>query len=371
MLTNFFATARKLLRPSGSRALADLLSREQMRKALTQERARTDRTANHFAVVAFALLGGEQPPEVWERLVKVLRSRLRLIDEVGWLEDGQLGAVLVGSGAEGAWKVVSDVKHRLADNVPPMCCTVHVYPSDDASRALVPAGHQTNGKVNGKACPSVSPEHARASGAIEPLFEQTLPLWKRTLDVIGAVVGLVLLAPLFAAVALAIKLTSPGPVFFGQLRSGRGGKPFVMWKFRSMVADAEVRKKELLALNEQDGAAFKMKNDPRITPLGCFLRKSSIDELPQLWNVLRGEMSLVGPRPLPSAETDVCAGWQRQRLDVTPGLTCIWQVRGRCRVSFVDWVRMDVQYIRSRSLGQDLKLLLLTVPVVLLRRGAH
>jgi lipopolysaccharide/colanic/teichoic acid biosynthesis glycosyltransferase len=363
MLTNFFATARKLLQPSGSSALADLLSREQMCKALAQERARTDRTADHFAVVAFALLGGEQPPEVWERLVKVLRSRLRLIDEMGWLEDGQLGAVLVGSGAEGPWKVVSDVKHRLADNVPPVCCTVHVYPSDDASRALAPA--------NGKACPSVSPEHARASGAIEPLFEQTLPLWKRTLDVVVAVVSLVLLAPLFAAVALAIKLTSPGPVFFGQLRSGRGGKPFVMWKFRSMVADAEVRKKELLAFNEQDGAAFKMKNDPRMTPLGRFLRKSSIDELPQLWNVLRGEMSLVGPRPLPCAETARCTPWQRQRLDATPGLTCIWQVHGRCRVSFADWVRMDVQYIRSRSLWQDVKLLFLTVQVVLLRRGAQ
>src|SRR5205823_467758 len=133
----------------------------------------------------------------------------------------------------------------------------------------------------------------------------------------------------------------------------------------------EARKQELVASNEQDGAAFKIKNDPRVTRLGRWLRSTSIDELPQLWNVLRGEMSLVGPRPLPCAEADSCAGWQRQRLDVTPGLTCIWQVHGRCRVSFADWVRMDVQYIRSRSLWQDVKLLLLTLPAVLLRRGAH
>src|SRR5262249_30144394 len=141
--------------------------------------------------------------------------------------------------------------------------------------------------------------------------------------------------------------------------------------FRTMFANAEARKHELLALNEQDGPAFKMKNDPRVTGIGWFLRSTSIDELPQLWNILRGDMSLVGPRPLPCAETANCADWQRQRLDATPGRTCIWQVHGRSRVSFAEWVRMDVRYIRSRSLWRDLVLLLLTVPAVLLRRGAQ
>src|SRR5262249_21379046 len=134
--------------------------------------------------------------------------------------------------------------------------------------------------------------------------------------------------------------------------------------------DAEAKKKELLALNEQDGPAFKIKRDPRITPLGRLLRATSIDELPQLINVLLGDMSLVGPRPLPCHETAGCASWQRQRLDVTPGLTCIWQIKGRSRVSFADWVRMDIQYIRNTSLLQDLKLLLMTVPALLLRKGA-
>jgi lipopolysaccharide/colanic/teichoic acid biosynthesis glycosyltransferase len=202
------------------------------------------------------------------------------------------------------------------------------------------------------------------------MFHRVLPLWKRSLDILGAACGLLLLAPLFAVVALAIKLTSPGPVFFRQKRSGLGGRPFFMWKFRSMVVDAETKKKELLALNEQDGPAFKIKRDPRITPLGRFLRATSIDELPQLINVLLGDMSLVGPRPLPCHETARCAGWQRQRLEVTPGLTCIWQIKGRSRVSFADWVRMDIQYIRNTSLLQDLKLLLMTVPALLLRKGA-
>ena len=159
-------------------------------------------------------------------------------------------------------------------------------------------------------------------------------------------------------------------MFFRQKRSGLGGREFVMVKFRSMATDAEVRKSELMALNEQDGPAFKIKNDPRTTVLGRLFRRTSIDELPQLWNVLRGDMSLVGPRPLPCNETAACQGWLRRRLDVTPGLTCIWQVRGRSKVSFSEWVRMDVQYIRSRSLGGDMKLLLQTVPAVVSRRGA-
>ena len=130
-----------------------------------------------------------------------------------------------------------------------------------------------------------------------------------------------------------------------------------MLKFRSMVVDAEAKKKELLALNEQDGPAFKLRSDPRVTWIGKFLRSTSIDELPQLWNVLKGEMSLVGPRPLPCDETANCRSWHRRRIDVTPGLTCIWQLKGRSTVSFDEWVRMDICYIRKLSLAGDIKLL--------------
>jgi lipopolysaccharide/colanic/teichoic acid biosynthesis glycosyltransferase len=143
-----------------------------------------------------------------------------------------------------------------------------------------------------------------------------------------------------------------------------------MFKFRTMVVGAEELKQDLLALNEQDGPAFKITHDPRGTRIGRFLRCTTIDELPQLWNVLRGDMSLVGPRPLPCAESDACLPWQRRRLHVTPGMTCIWQVSGRSQVSFAEWVRMDLRYIRSLTLGHDLKLLAQTVPAVILRKGA-
>jgi lipopolysaccharide/colanic/teichoic acid biosynthesis glycosyltransferase len=136
------------------------------------------------------------------------------------------------------------------------------------------------------------------------------------------------------------------------------------------VVDAEKRQAELRVRSEQDGPAFKMTHDPRVTRLGAILRKTSLDELPQLWNVLKGDMSLVGPRPLPCSESSACSQWQRRRLDVTPGITCLWQVKGRSTVSFPEWMRMDINYIRTRRLMRDISLLLLTVPAVLLRRGA-
>jgi len=158
---------------------------------------------------------------------------------------------------------------------------------------------------------------------------------------------------------------------FQQRRAGLGGKPFMIYKLRTMVNDAEQRKAQLAPLNEQDGPAFKLSNDPRTTPLGRFLRQTSLDELPQFWNVLKGDMTLVGPRPLPVPESNACAAWQRRRLYVTPGITCIWQIYGRSRVSFSEWIRMDLRYIREQRLIEDVKILLLTVPAVLMRRGAR
>jgi lipopolysaccharide/colanic/teichoic acid biosynthesis glycosyltransferase len=155
------------------------------------------------------------------------------------------------------------------------------------------------------------------------------------------------------------------------MRAGLGGRSFWLYKFRTMVVGAETKKKDLMELNEQDGPAFKIKNDPRVTRVGSFLRKTSIDELPQLWNVLKGDMSLVGPRPLPVEESAECNPWQRKRLEVTPGITCIWQVRGRSKVTFAEWCRMDINYVRNLKLFHDIKILLQTLPSVLLRRGAR
>jgi len=197
-------------------------------------------------------------------------------------------------------------------------------------------------------------------------------LFKRLLDLSASAVLLVLLSPLFLGVAAAIRHDSEGPVFFQQIRVGRWGKLFPMWKFRSMYIDAEARKQALQDKNEMDGGVlFKMKNDPRITPVGRMIRKASIDELPQLWNVFKGDMSLVGPRPALPSEVNQYSLAERRRLEVIPGITCIWQVSGRSDIPFDKQVGLDVEYIESQSFWLDIKLLLLTVPAVVLGKGAY
>jgi len=193
---------------------------------------------------------------------------------------------------------------------------------------------------------------------------------KRLFDLVTSAVALWVLMPLLALAALAIKLTSKGPLLFRQTRVGLHGRPFRMLKFRTMNVNAEAQKASLAALNEVDGPVFKITNDPRVTKVGRFLRKFSIDELPQLVNVVRGDMSIVGPRPPLPNEVAKYEGWQRRRLSVRPGLTCIWQVSGRNTLSFQQWMYLDMQYIDTWTFTKDLQLILRTVPVVLTGRGA-
>jgi exopolysaccharide biosynthesis polyprenyl glycosylphosphotransferase len=195
-------------------------------------------------------------------------------------------------------------------------------------------------------------------------------LLKRMLDAVISLVALIVLFPFMALVAILIKLTSPGPVFFVQKRVGMNQREFKLYKFRSMIANAEERKSDLLHLNEREGPAFKIENDPRITPLGRFLRKTSIDELPQLFNVLTGKMSLVGPRPPLPEEVRKYEWLFRKRLSVKPGITCIWQISGRNNVSFDRWMQMDHEYIENWTVWLDLQILIKTIPAVLFSRGA-
>lgn len=189
---------------------------------------------------------------------------------------------------------------------------------------------------------------------------------KRLMDIVGASLGLLLASPIMLIVAILIKLEDPkGPIFFSQVRNGVYPKTFKMYKFRSMYIDAEERLQELMHLNEQSGPAFKIKDDPRITKIGKFIRKTSLDELPQLFNVLKGDMSLVGPRPAIPREVEQYTPYQKQRLFVNPGLTCIWQVSGRNNIEFDEWVELDIKYIKTRSLWMDFKLILLTIPALL------
>lgn len=206
---------------------------------------------------------------------------------------------------------------------------------------------------------------------LENLFLHPFPRWKRAVDVVGAGFGLILLSPLLALIACLIKFTSPGPVLFRQLREGYGGELFMINKFRTMRVGADAEKAALRAESEQDGPAFKLADDPRITKLGSFLRKTCLDELPQLWNVLWGDMTLVGPRPLDHRESQKIARWGRRRLNVMPGLTCIWQVHGKSKVTFNEWMRMDIRYSQRVSFRQDMMLVFATLKQVMLRQASH
>ena len=195
---------------------------------------------------------------------------------------------------------------------------------------------------------------------------------KRLLDVVGSTLLLLALAPVFSFVMLAVKWDSTGPVFYIQDRVGLNKRRFRLFKFRTMSERADELQAELECLNEAEGPVFKIKHDPRVTRVGRFLRRFSIDELPQLLNVLKGDMSLVGPRPLPVRDVKrINSQWQKRRFSVKPGLTCVWQVNGRSDISFNDWVSMDLQYIDNWSLALDMKILLKTVPTVLKGAGAY
>jgi len=410
--------------------LRPLRSAEEMALFVQRERVRADRRGLPVSLLVFRKIeGGRVPWRDMTALRRRLQRRLRITDEFGWL-DGRIAiaALLADTDADGAC-VAAEHMLQDAPLTTNWRYEVLTYPEPDNRRMILPfRDHDRNGK-NGEsgsgdaqdrgglkrrlrvftgeddvaedadddiraldqrlldsdpsAWPADQPattdepveqtaaqapfsKLASAPGGMEPLITHADPWWKRTLDIGGAGFGLLLTAPLMLLAAIAVRLSGPGPILFRQQRRGRGGKVFTMLKFRTMVADAERRHAELLALNEQDGPAFKMERDPRVTKVGRILRATSVDELPQLINVLFGDMSLVGPRPLPLHEADACLGWQRQRLAVTPGLTCIWQVaHQRARIPFAEWVRMDIRYIRSRTLWHDLKLVFETMVSIL------
>jgi len=214
----------------------------------------------------------------------------------------------------------------------------------------------------------VSDETVKEQGllAAEEINQNILYLFiKRLMDMFGALCGIVLLLPIFIIVTILIKLEDPkGPVFFKQVRVGKDGREFGMYKFRSMVTDAEERLKDLLQRNEVSGAMFKMKDDPRVTKIGRFIRKTSIDELPQLLNVLKGDMSLVGPRPPLPREVKEYTSYDKQRLLVTPGCTGLWQVSARNSVGFNEMVKLDLEYIQNRNIIYDMKIIIKTIKVV-------
>lgn len=336
-----------------------LLDSDDLQEIIDKERSRCDRNGSQFCLVKLELRDTEQTAHQLAEIEKVLHHRLRKTDEVGMILPAVFGIVLMDTPAWGAWKVVDDLIELLPLSVDPPHCSVYCYPSDP---------HADSQRRNFSQDQSVSVPERKAQ-PLERLLCQSMPAWKRGMDILGAGLGLLILFPVFVAVSVLVKFTSPGPIFFRQERSGLAGVPFQMLKFRSMRNGAHLEQFSLRGLNEQDGPAFKLSRDPRVTWIGRIIRRTCIDELPQLCNVLKGEMSLVGPRPLPCEESNACQSWQKRRLDVTPGLTCFWQVSPRSEVLFVDWMRMDLRYIRERSLLGDFWLIARTMKVVVLGSG--
>jgi lipopolysaccharide/colanic/teichoic acid biosynthesis glycosyltransferase len=330
------------------------------------------------------------------RLARLLCQRARTTDEIGWFDTRRLCVVLPDTSPDGAMYFIQQFASAAYSRALSPICHVLSYSGqmreqvvklsvEEIARGMDTVGRDIN-LGEGAASMGGSVEEGadivghiggggksricmRDAGEVAALLVRPLPWWKRAVDLAAGSAALVLAAPLMAGIAVAIKLTDTGPVLFQQKRAGLGGRPFNIYKFRTMIVDADVKQAELRSISEQDGPAFKIKHDPRITRIGRLLRETSLDELPQLWNIVKGDMSIVGPRPLPVDESERCDIWHRRRLDVTPGLTCTWQVKGRSMVTFAEWIRMDRSYIRARSLWQDIKLMVMTVPSILKRRG--
>lgn len=333
-----------------------LLNVHEFRLEAARERVRADRSGLPLSILVIELPPDRTSTRDFAYLSRLLGRRLRITDTAGYLLDGRVAVLLPDTPKAGAWKVASDVCDFYPFGSERPNCEVYVYP-DESTPTRDDSQNRTAQPIEGN------------NISLESLFAHPTPVLKRAVDVVGASVGLLISAPIIAVLAVLIKFTSPGPAFYSQLREGHGGRRFHMHKLRSMRVGAHTEQALLRAQSVQDGPAFKMRHDPRTTWIGRLIRKTSLDELPQLWNVLAGDMSLVGPRPLPVEESLQCEGWQRRRLDVKPGLTCVWQVRGRSTVTFESWMRMDLEYVRRRSLSYDFKLLLSTFPSLLLKRG--
>lgn len=367
-----------------SRWTATLLNQREFQRALSKERSRVDRNGNCFGFIILRLESLTAARTQTVRLGKLLHRRLRDTDEKGHLGLGRIGLLLPETAGAETDRVMNDILKLASEQNLQIDAESFVYPDKDESgdhsdsdwSTVLPdkvvqsrtgfAGSNFEEVLkSNKSNESVS-HHSMLMEAAFPY-----PRWKRAIDVAGASAGLLLGAPLLAAAALAVKSTSSGPVLFTQSRTGYLGRPFEIYKIRTMVANAEELKADLQESNERDGPAFKMKRDPRITTVGRFLRATGLDELPQLLNVLRGDMAIVGPRPLPIDEAAQCNAWQKRREEVKPGLTCFWQIAKSRQISFTEWMRLDLAYAQRSSPWLDIRLILRTVVSVVLGRVGH
>ncbi|MFQ5738694.1 MAG: sugar transferase [Acidobacteriota bacterium] len=349
---------------------------------LQLERQRAERSGNPLSLVLFDLEGvnGVQQRSR-TTLRELLQERTRSTDTVGWLDRHRLGAVLPYTPYRGALNLAQDVCAQCGLEIP---FRVLTYPSDPPG-GTGPSSRQDQTRLSSEPTPetprtSASADEVKRGNPRDPVDARNrdewpfwplhpIPFWKRWIDIAGSLVGLILLSPILALIASAIKVTSPGPVFYEQDRIGYGGKPFRLIKFRTMhaAADQNQHRRYVRELISSGGSLAKLdgKDDPRIFPLGGFLRSSCLDELPQLFNVLRGEMSLVGPRPCLPYEAELFRLWHQRRFDSVPGMTGLWQINGKNATTFAEMIRLDIRYEKNRSFWVDLHILAKTLPAIL------
>jgi lipopolysaccharide/colanic/teichoic acid biosynthesis glycosyltransferase len=385
------------------------LTRRQMEREITFERIRASRRGIPFCVVSITLLDTKKATKCG-KLRRLLLRNLRTTDKKAILSKTEFAVLLVDTPMAGGRAVVERLTKLFSEQnlKVEMGLKVHEPSGSDgnfsdhdsfngssqeewsqqapittsdvlgSSSQTVWSSQRTSlyerrGRDDDAALEFTSRSGDELVSAEGPLLE---PAWvsgfvKRSIDVLASAIGLILVGPLLLLAMALIRLTSPGAAIFTQTREGLRGKPFTIYKLRTMVADAELSRQVLRELSHRDGPAFKIKSDPRVTAIGRFLRATCIDELPQLFNVLRGDMSIVGPRPLPWHESRACNHWHRRRLDVRPGLTCFWQIDKANVESFDDWMRLDLRYVDRGSLWVDMHLIYRTLLVILLGRGSH
>jgi len=375
--------------------VSTLQSQERFRASVTRERRRVDRNQHILSLLLFTVGKQDGNGVAAQHFARVLAQRIRATDEVGWFDSKRLGVILPYTPARGAHKLADDICREATHKASSIEYTVHSYPANWFSDGdeppsqfeIVDLPHKRKAKTSpgpslpapeGNCSPATPPlpsDTTRSCKAVpqaaEPFF-QPLTVWKRIVDILGAFLGLVLLSPLLLLVALVIKLCYGGPVIFKQQRIGYAGKLFTMWKFRTMKHDAANHLHQQYMSSLIDGihdessakAMTKLDSDLPITGFGRILRAMSIDELPQLVNVIQGDMSLIGPRPPTTYEVENYSQWHCERFGAVPGMTGLWQVSGKNRLTFHEMIRLDIKYVRGSSLWSDIVILLKTPLVI-------
>lgn len=365
----------------------DIESMQVFHRAIERERNRSDRKGRSFSILSYEVIGSDGQERVVKDFFDHVFGRVRKTDVVGWFDERHVAILLPETSEDAARLVAKDLCDCNGKNGGPKY-RIYTYPKAIAfgsgkrqefegqaeglslgvGAELLSAEKQPDTSDDAGRPAAADCEFDGAAAGLEPYFSVSLPWWKRAMDLVISVLGLIVAAPVMIVVAVMIKVVSPGPVFFRQERVGRAGKIFELFKFRTMHVDSDNanHRKYMSHLIDSDAPMIKLDNvrDPRLIPFGQILRKSCIDELPQLFNVLKGDMSLIGPRPCLPYEAEEFLRWHTHRFDTMPGITGLWQVNGKNKTTFKQMIRYDIEYSRKVSMGMDVKILLKTVPAI-------